>query len=88
MGKECFTCMNKLTTELTPEQRKQMREDEIKKGVKFPRIPELIFHCKITGKRISQIDPACEDYSDKPDMVDIKKMIAKTATKLRNELNK
>ena len=32
MGKECFTCMNKLTTELTPEQRKQMREDEIKKG--------------------------------------------------------
>jgi len=86
MGKECFTCANKLSTELTQEQRKQMRIDEKAKGVKFPRIPELIFHCKITKKRISQIDSACEDYAANADMVDIRKMISKTATKLRKEL--
>ena len=86
MGKECFTCSNKLSTELTQEQRKQMKEEAIAAGEKWPRIPEMIFHCKVSGKRISQIDPACEHYSDDADLVDIRKMIAKTATKLRKEL--
>jgi hypothetical protein len=86
MGKECFTCSNKLSTELTQKQRKQMKEEAIEAGEKCLRIPEMIFHCKITGKRISQIDPACEHYSDDADLVDIRKMIAKTATKLRKEL--
>lgn len=35
---------------------------------------------------LQQIDPACEHYSDDADLVDIRKMIAKTATKLRKEL--
>lgn len=86
MRKECFTCGNKISTELTQEQRKQMRDEEIANGIKFPRIPEMIFHCKLTGKRISQIDPACENYTADDVMVDMRKMIAETATKLRKEL--
>ena len=85
MKKECFTCSNKLSTELTQEQRKQMKEEATARGEKWPRIPEMIFHCKVTGNRISQINPACEHYSDDADLVDIRKMIAKTATKLRKE---
>jgi hypothetical protein len=88
MGKECFTCRNKLSTKLTQEQRKQMRDKERAIGVKFPRIPGMIFHCKITRKRISQIDPACEYYSKDEDLADIRKIIAETATKLRKELEK
>lgn len=84
--KECFTCSNKLSTELTQEQRKQMKEEAVVRGEKWPRIPEMIFHCKVTGKRISQIDPACEHYSDASDLVEIRKMIAKTASKLRKGL--
>lgn len=87
MGKECFTCSNKISTELTDEQRKEMKEEAIAMGEKWPRIPEMIFHCKVSGKRISQIDPACEHYSDDADLVDIRKMLAKTAKKLREELN-
>lgn len=86
MKKKCFTCSNKLTTELSQEQRKQMREEEISRGVRFPRIPELIFHCKVTGLRINQIDPACEHYKDNPETVYIRKMISETASKLRREL--
>lgn len=86
MGKECFTCSNKISTELTNEHRKEMKEEAIARGEKWPTIPEMIFHCKVTNKRISQIDPACEDYSDDANLVDIRKIIAKTATKLRKEL--
>lgn len=86
MKKECFTCANKISTELTDEQRKEMRTEAIARGEKWPRIPEMIFHCKVTGKRIKQIDPACESYSDDPVLVDVCKMISKTAKKLREEL--
>lgn len=86
MGKECFTCANKLSTELTQEERKEMRDAEKAKGVKFPRIPEMIFHCKVTGKRINQTDPACDDYQGDELMVDLRKQIAKTAKRLREEL--
>ena len=86
MGKECFTCANKISTELTQEQRKTMKEEATARGEKWPRIPELIFHCKVTNKQISQIDPACEHYSDDADLVDIRRMISETATKLRKEL--
>jgi len=87
MGKECFTCSNKISTELTNEQRKEMKEEAIARGEKWPHIPEMIFHCKVSGKRISQIDPACESYSDDKDLVDIRKMLAKSAKKLREEMN-
>jgi len=86
MKKECFTCSNKISTELTDEQRKKMKTEAIAAGEKWPRIPEMIFHCKVSGKQIRQIDPACEHYADDADLVDIRKMIAKTATKLRKEL--
>lgn len=86
MRQECFTCSNKLSTELTPEQRKRMLEEELTKGVTFPQIPEMIFHCKVTGNRISQIDPACEHYSEHADFVDLRNQIAKIASKLRKEL--
>ena len=42
MKKECFTCNNKITTELPND--------------------KLEFHCKVTGKKIRQIDPACDEY--------------------------
>ena len=87
MGKECFTCSNKISTELTNEQRKEMKEEAIARGEKWPRIPEMIFHCKVTGNRISQIDPACEHYSGDNFMESVRKDIAKTAKKLREELN-
>lgn len=63
-----------------------MRNEEILKGIKFPDIPEMIFTCKISNKRIKQIDPACEDYCDNSDLLEIRKMLAQTATKLRKEL--
>lgn len=87
MGKECFTCKNKISTELTKEERDEIKKQNIANGEHFKRVPEMIFHCKITGKQISQIDPACDDYSGDDFMVEIRKDISKTATKLRKELN-
>lgn len=86
MGKECFTCGNKISTELTQDQRKKMKAEAIADGVKFPRIPELIYHCDITKKRINQTDPACGDYKSNKVMEDIRIEITKTARKLRKEL--
>ena len=86
MGKECFTCAHKLSTDLTKEQRKDMRDEEISKGVKWPRIPEMIFHCLITKKRISQIDPACDKYKGDDFMEEVRTEISKSAKKLREEL--
>lgn len=86
MKRQCFTCSNKESTELTQEQRKEMRNEEIAKGARFPRIPEMIFHCKVTGKRISQIDPACQSYNGDDNLLGVRKMISETASKLREEL--
>lgn len=86
MGKECFTCSNKISTELTQEQRNQMKEEATARGEKWPRIPERIYHCKVTGNRIRQTDPACDNYSVDADLAGIRKMISETATKLRKEL--
>ena len=66
MKKECFTCNNKITTELPND--------------------KLEFHCKVTGKKIRQIDPACDEYDGDNFMEDIRMEIAKTARKLRKEL--
>jgi len=86
MKKECFTCSNKISTELTNEQKKEMKEEAIARGEKWPRIPEMIFHCKVTGSRISQIDPACEYYSSDSLMESVRKDIAQTAKNLREEI--
>lgn len=87
MRKECFTCVNKLSTELTEEERKKIRDTEKAMGVRFPRVSKMIFHCKITGKRINQTDPACDDYQGDDLLLDIRKGITETAKKLRQELN-
>lgn len=58
MGKQCFTCSNKLVRELTNDERKQMRKD----GVSLFDIPDNEYKCKVSGKLIKQIDPACEHY--------------------------
>ena len=86
MKKECFTCNNKITTELTKEEREKIKQQNIAENNRFKSVPELIFHCKLTGKQISQIDPACDDYEGNNFMEDIRMDIAKTARKLRNEL--
>ncbi len=87
MGKECFTCSYKCSEELAKEQRAEMYAEAKAKGVRLFRAPELVFHCSITGKKISQIDPACSDYSGDSFMENIRKDISKSARKLREELN-
>jgi len=84
--KECFTCKYKISTELTNEQRKKLKAEAIANGENFPRIPELIFHCEKTGKQISQIDNACDDYEGDETMESIRIDLSKAARKLRKEL--
>lgn len=86
MKKECFTCNNKITTELTKEEREKIKQQNIAENNRFKSVPELIFHCKLTGKQINQIDPACDDYEGNNFMEDIRMDIAKTVRKLRSEL--
>ena len=72
---------------MTNEKRNEMKEEAIARGEKCPRIPEMIFHCKVTGNRVGQIDPACEHYSGDNFMESVRKDISKTAKKFREELN-
>jgi hypothetical protein len=88
MGKECFTCAHKISRELSKEERKQLSDDYFKEhGRHTLLIPEMEFTCSVSGKKISQIDPACEHYSGDSFMESVRKDIAKTARKLREELN-
>ncbi len=86
--KECFTCANKISRELSKEEREELQKQSIAAtGRKTLFIPEMEFTCKVTGKKISQIDPACDHYSGDTFMEGIRKDIAKTASKMRKELN-
>lgn len=61
---DCFTCKNKKERFLTSEEISKKRKEEFEKtGVMRP-ISFLEFTCEITGKIISQNDPACDDYND------------------------
>lgn len=86
MGKECFTCKNKESKELTETEIKKIKADNIANNKPYERIPELIFTCKATGNRIKQTDPACSKYNPDDFMIDIRRDISKTARKLRREL--
>jgi len=87
MGKECFTCAHKDSRELSKEERAELQKQHIEKtGRKTLFIPEMEFTCKKSGKKISQIDIACEQYSGDDVMETIRKDIAVTARKLRKEL--
>lgn len=86
MKKECFTCRFKLSDDITDKQKEEIRLEAKNNGVRFPYIPSLIFHCKITGKRINQTDPACNKYKGDDGMEDLRKHIAVTAKKLRKKL--
>jgi hypothetical protein len=88
MGKECFTCANKICTELSQDERKELKEQYKKEGKSVLRVPEMLFHCDITKEQINQTDPACEHYQSNKDMVDIRKMLSDKAKELRKELNK
>lgn len=83
MGKECFTCGNKITTELSKEDGEKLRKER-----KSLFRPTLIFHCGLDGREIKQVDPACEYYVANPEMVIIRKELSDTAKRLREELNK
>jgi hypothetical protein len=63
MKKECFTCKNKESKELTETEIKKINADNIANNKPYDRIPELIFTCKATGNRIKQTDPACGKYN-------------------------
>ena len=87
MGKECFTCAHKDSRDLTKEERDELQRQHVEKtGRKTLFIPEMEFTCKVSGLKINQTDPACDDYSGDAMMEDIRKQIAKTAAKLRKEL--
>jgi hypothetical protein len=61
---DCFTCKNKKERSLSSEEISKKRIEQFKKtGVMLP-ISFLEFKCDITGKIISQNDPACDDYKD------------------------
>ena len=86
--KECFTCKNKQSRELTKEERKELNRLHFEKTGRYTLfIPEMEFKCRISGKIISQIDPACEKYEGDELLVDIRKSLSDTARKLRKELN-
>ena len=85
MGKECFTCSNKLSKELSAEEKKLIKEANIANNNPYERIPDMIFHCKVSGKQIKQTDPACNEYNPDDFMVRIRKDISNTARKLRKE---
>lgn len=89
MRKECFTCANKLSRDLSKEERDELQRQHIEKtGKKTLFIPEMEFTCKVSGKKISQIDPACDQYSGDPLMEDMRKSLSDTCRKLREELHK
>ena len=83
MGKECFTCGNKITTELSKEYGEKLRKE---RNLLFR--PTLIFHCGLDGREIKQVDPACDMYVADADMVMVRKELSDTVKKLRKELNK
>lgn len=88
MGKECFTCANKISRELSKEERDELQRQHVERtGRKTLFIPELEFKCSVSGNIISQIDPACENYTGDQLMEIIRKDISNTAKKLRQELN-
>ena len=87
MKLECFTCQNKQSHELSLDERRQMTYEHRANGERFYVAPEMIFNCKITGKSIRQIDPACDNYKSNKELVEIRGMISKTARKLRNDLS-
>ena len=86
MGKQCFTCANKLSKELSAEEKKDIEIINLANNNPYKRIPEMIFNCKVSGERINQTDPACNDYESDKFMEDIRVEISKTARKLRKEL--
>lgn len=87
MKKQCFTCKNKLSRYLNDDEVKEIKKKLKEDGVKYPRVSDIEFKCKLTNKIISQIDPACDEYEADDVMVDIRVQLAKTARKLRRELN-
>lgn len=86
MKRECFTCSHKVSTELTKDERKKLKEELDSNGVKYIRIPEMIFHCKLSGMQINQTDDACDHYLGDKVMEDIRKDLSKIAMNLRKNL--
>ena len=85
--KECFTCQHKESRELTKEERKELGRLHFEKtGRHTLFIPEMEFKCRLSGNKISQIDPACDKYEGDNFMEDMRKSLSDTATKLRKEL--
>ena len=88
MKRECFTCSNKLSTEITSVERKRAIYKELQDdGNPDPFVGDMEYHCKVTGKRISQTDQACNHYSADALRETIRKDLARVAKKLREELN-
>jgi hypothetical protein len=86
---ECFTCAHKMSRDLSKDEKDELQRLHVEKtGRKTLFIPDMEFKCAITGKIISQIDPACEEYAGDSFMEDMRKEIANTARKLREELTK
>lgn len=86
---ECFTCAHKLSRYLSKDEKDELQRLNVEKtGRKTLFIPDMEYKCGVTGKIISQIDPACENYQGDSFMEEMRKEIANTARKLREDLNK
>ena len=83
---ECFTCIHKRGTFFTQDERDEIKKKLRANGDKYAIAPECEFHCNLTGKKISQIDPACEDYCDDESMVDIRNGMSAVIKKMSSEI--
>ena len=89
MAKECFTCLHKLSRDLSNEEKQEFQRKNIEKtGRKTLFVPEQEYTCEVSGKIISQIDIACDNYLGYKLMEDIRKDISESCRKMREELNK
>ena len=87
MGKQCFTCSHKIVTEITSlEQKRAIYKEEAAKGNYDSYVGEQDYHCKLTGERISQTEPACDNYFEDKWANKIRTIIAKNAEALQKEL--
>ena len=89
MAKECFTCANKISRELSKEERREYnRLYKERTGKICWSTPEMEFTCKVSGLKINQTDPACEHYEGDEVMEGLRSDLAQWAKKEREKLRK
>ncbi len=81
--KECFTCVNRVSIDLTKDQKRDLR----KQGLRLIDVPDTLRICTYSGNPIKLTYPACDGYSEDSVMHELRIELSKTAKKLRQELD-